>query len=52
MSVRKICVLLAEDHQTVRQGLKLMVNSEPDMEVVGEAGDRVLTSYVPQTGLR
>ena len=35
----KIRVLLAEDHETVRQGLKLLINRQPDMEVVGEAGD-------------
>ena len=36
---RKIRVLLAEDHETVRQGLRLLIDSQPDMEVVGEAGD-------------
>lgn len=35
----KIRVLLAEDHETVRQGLKLLINRQPDMEVIGEAGD-------------
>jgi DNA-binding NarL/FixJ family response regulator len=39
VSTKKIRVLIAEDHQTVRQGLRLIVNNEPDMEVVGEAGD-------------
>lgn len=39
MSTKKIRVLIAEDHLTVREGLRLMVSSEPDMEVVGEAGD-------------
>ncbi|MBK8464771.1 MAG: response regulator transcription factor [Chloracidobacterium sp.] len=34
-----IRILLAEDHQTVREGVKLLVNAQPDMEVVGEAGD-------------
>ena len=34
-----IRVLLAEDHGTVREGLRLLVNGQPDMEVVGEAGD-------------
>jgi DNA-binding NarL/FixJ family response regulator len=34
-----IRVLLAEDHETVREGLRLLVNSQPDMQVVGEAGD-------------
>ena len=32
-------ILIAEDHLTVRQGLKLIVNSEEDMEVVGEASN-------------
>ena len=35
----KIRVLLAEDHETVRHGLKLLLNRQPDMEVIGEAGD-------------
>jgi len=35
----KLRILLAEDHQTVREGVKLLVNAQPDMEVVGEAGD-------------
>jgi DNA-binding NarL/FixJ family response regulator len=37
--VAKIRVLLAEDHETVRHGLKLLINGQTDMEVVGEAGD-------------
>jgi DNA-binding NarL/FixJ family response regulator len=37
--VNLIRVLLADDHQTVREGLKMIVNREPDMEVVGEAAD-------------
>jgi DNA-binding NarL/FixJ family response regulator len=36
---RKLRVLLAEDHLTVRDGLKRLVNEQEDMEVVGEAGD-------------
>lgn len=35
--MNRIRVLLAEDHETVRQGLKLLINSQDDMEVVGEA---------------
>ncbi len=33
----KIQVLLADDHMVVRLGLKALIDSEPDMEVVGEA---------------
>lgn len=35
----KLRILIAEDHQTVREGIKLLVNAQTDMEVVGEAGD-------------
>jgi DNA-binding NarL/FixJ family response regulator len=30
-------VLIVDDHPIVRQGLRLMINEEPDLEVVGEA---------------
>src|SRR5918997_7100077 len=30
-------VLLADDHDVVRQGLRLVLGSQPDIEVVGEA---------------
>ena len=33
----KTRILLAEDHGTVREGIKMLVNAQPDMEVVGEA---------------
>jgi two-component system response regulator NreC len=32
-------IVLAEDHKTVREGIKMLVNAQSDMEVVGEAGD-------------
>ena len=35
----KLRVFLADDHAVVREGLKALVNAQPDMEVVGEAGD-------------
>ena len=34
-----IRVLLADDHETVREGLRLLLDAQEDMEVVGEAGD-------------
>lgn len=34
-----IRVLLAEDHATVREGLRLLINSQDDMQVVAEVGD-------------
>jgi DNA-binding NarL/FixJ family response regulator len=39
MSVARVRVLIADDHETMREGLKLLFNNEPDMSVVGEAGD-------------
>lgn len=33
----KLRVILADDHQMMREGLRLLVNSQDDMEVVGEA---------------
>jgi DNA-binding NarL/FixJ family response regulator len=32
-------ILLAEDHNTVREGIKMLVNAQPDMHVIGEAAD-------------
>jgi DNA-binding NarL/FixJ family response regulator len=35
----KLRVLIAEDHQTVREGLKLILQSQSDVEIIGEAAD-------------
>jgi two-component system response regulator NreC len=37
--MQKLRIMLAEDHLTVREGIKLLINSQPDMEVIGEVGD-------------
>jgi two-component system, NarL family, response regulator NreC len=34
-----IRVLVVDDHAVVRSGLRLLLDAEPDIEVVGEAGD-------------
>src|SRR5688500_16225931 len=35
----KISIVLADDHVLVRNGIKAMLESEPDIKVVGEAGN-------------
>lgn len=35
----KIRVFIADDHAVLRSGLRLLINGQPDMEVVGEAAD-------------
>jgi DNA-binding NarL/FixJ family response regulator len=35
----RISIVLADDHGIVRAGLRALLESQPDMRVVGEAGD-------------
>ncbi len=35
----RIRVLLVDDHAILRSGLRMLIGAEPDLEVVGEAGD-------------
>ncbi|GAB4444893.1 MAG: response regulator transcription factor [Anaerolineae bacterium] len=35
----QIIVLLVDDHAVLRAGLRLLLDAQPDMQVVGEAGD-------------
>lgn len=37
--MKKLRILLADDHKIVRDGLSLLINSQPDMRVVGEAAN-------------
>ena len=39
-----ITVLIADDHAILRAGLKMLIDAQPDMEVVSEApdGDRAV----------
>ena len=39
--VRQITVFLVDDHEIVRRGLRDLLDAEPDMEVIGEAGTAV-----------
>lgn len=35
----KLRIVLADDHAVIREGLRALINAQPDMEVIGEAGD-------------
>ena len=35
----KLRIVLADDHETVREGLRMILNAQPDMQVVATAGD-------------
>jgi two-component system response regulator NreC len=37
--VKKLRILLADDHVTVREGIKMILDAQADMEVVSEAAD-------------
>lgn len=39
MKSPKLRVLLADDHQIVRDGLRLLIDGQPNMRVIGEAAD-------------
>jgi two-component system, NarL family, response regulator NreC len=39
MSVRTLRVFLADDHVVLREGMALLIATQPDMQVVGQAGD-------------
>jgi DNA-binding NarL/FixJ family response regulator len=37
--MKRIRILLADDHAVVRQGFRMILGAQPDMEIVGEAGN-------------
>jgi DNA-binding NarL/FixJ family response regulator len=37
--MKKLRILLADDHKMVREGLRLLIDGQPDMRVVGEAAN-------------
>ena len=39
--MERLKILLAEDHRILREGLKMMIDEQPNMEVVGEANDGI-----------
>ena len=47
--MRKISVLLVDDHTVVRQGLRALMAAEEDMEVIGEAADFLEKTKLAET---
>jgi two-component system, NarL family, response regulator NreC len=48
-----ISILLADDHHLVRQGIRTLLESEPEMEVIGEASNgiecvQMVNKFLPQ----
>ncbi|MFW5811241.1 MAG: response regulator, partial [Thermodesulfobacteriota bacterium] len=43
MEKEKIKILIADDHAVVREGLRKLLDEQPDMTVVGEATDGLVT---------
>jgi DNA-binding NarL/FixJ family response regulator len=37
--MKKIRILLADDHAVLRAGIRVLLEAQPDLEVIGEAGD-------------
>jgi two-component system, NarL family, response regulator NreC len=51
--VKPIRVLLADDHESVRQGLKLLIDAQPDMTVVEQvATGRAAIERAPRAGVQ
>src|SRR6266550_1080064 len=50
--MKKVRILLADDHTVMRAGLRALLERQPNLEVVGEAGDgrqtvELASSHVP-----
>src|SRR5262245_37485488 len=45
----KLRIFLADDHVMIREGLKMLINSQSDMEIIGEANNgKVAVQQIPQ----
>jgi NarL family two-component system response regulator LiaR len=55
-SLEKIRIIIADDHAVVREGTRELLQKEPDLEVVGEAGDgeeavRLVKELIPDVAI-
>ena len=44
-----ICIVIADDHSVVRQGLCMFLGLDPELEVVGEAADGAEAVSTPES---
>jgi len=49
MTNARIRVMCVDDHRIVREGISLIIDRQPDMEVVGEAGDGLAATRMLRT---
>src|SRR5688572_27754239 len=48
--MEKIRVILVDDHQILREGIEFLLSNEPDIELVGQAGNgRELIDMLPHS---
>ena len=52
MAPETITVVLADDHEIVRDGIRMVLEAEADIEVVAEAGGAIAARYVLGQGRR
>jgi DNA-binding NarL/FixJ family response regulator len=47
--MNKLRIFLADDHTMIREGLRVLINSQSDMEVIGEASNgKLAVQQIPQ----
>jgi two-component system, NarL family, response regulator NreC len=48
LNISKISIVLAEDHSVVRSGLRILLERQPNLEIIGEASDGIEAVRITQ----
>ena len=48
MSTQKIRVLIADDQRLMREGLRIILEDAPDIEVIGEAENGLIATQIAE----